>query len=80
MKIILTIVLSLFSIFIVSAQTITGKVLDKEENPIIYATIQITDDFGVLSNEEGQFLIETTNFKPTDTVTISYLGYKRIAV
>ncbi len=78
MKIILTIILSLFSISILSAQTITGRVLDKEENPLIYATIQITNDFGVLSNEEGRFLIETENFKITDSVTISYLGYKKL--
>lgn len=60
------------------SQIITGAILDKNTQPIAYATIQINTDFGVLSNEEGSFSIDTEKFKPTDSVFISYLGYKKI--
>ena len=54
------------------SQIITGAILDKNTQPIAYATIQINTDFGVLSNEEGSFSIDTEKFKPTDSVFISY--------
>ncbi len=60
------------------AQTISGIVLDKEENPIVYATVQINDNFGVITNEEGKFEIETEKFQPTSEVKISFLGFKQL--
>jgi len=57
------------------SQNIEGKVIDKEKNPIAYATIQIANK-GVLSNEECVFSINIKDFKPTDSVKISYLGFK----
>jgi len=59
------------------SQTIVGNIIDIENNPIAYANIQIAKD-GVLSNEEGEFTVELNNFKPTDSVKISYIGYKSI--
>jgi hypothetical protein len=70
-------ILLFFNFQNIFSQTITGKILDKQENPIVYATIQITVDFGVITNEEGAFEIETENFKPTDKVIISFLGFKQ---
>lgn len=73
-----TSLLVFFSISMGYAQTISGRVLDKTDKPLLYATIQITDDFGVLSNEEGQFSINVENFKQQDSVTISHLGYQKL--
>ena len=67
-----------FSTSVGYSQTISGRVLDKTSKPLVYATIQITDDFGVLSNEEGQFSINIENFKAKDSVTISHLGYQKL--
>ncbi len=79
-KLLLSILIALlvFITNMVRAQTITGRVLEKGELPISYATVQITEKYGVLTNEEGRFLLEAKKFKPTDTITISYLGYKSI--
>lgn len=77
MKSYLTLTL-LFSFSLGYTQAITGKILDSEKKPLVYATIQITDDYGVLTNEEGQFSIEIDRFKENDSVTISYLGYKKV--
>ncbi len=65
--------------FIISnyAQTVTGKIAEKNKEPIAYATIQVNANYGVLSNENGEFILNITNFKPTDSVFISYLGYQK---
>jgi len=73
-------VLIFFIVTKINAQTITGRVLEKEKVPVAYATVQISKKYGVLTNEEGHFLIETKKFKPTDTVTISYLGYQNLKI
>lgn len=60
----------------VFGQTITGKIMDTDNNPIPYATLQIGPNYGVITNEEGVFNLETDAFSDTDTVSISCLGYK----
>lgn len=60
------------------AQNIKGKILNEQSEPIAFATIQIGDDYGVISNDEGNFSIAVSNFKPTDSVTISCLGYEKL--
>ena len=63
---------------ILTAQTITGKVTDK--NDIIpFANVTITDYqnkiiAGITSDDNGLFELKVT--KGTYTITISYLGYK----
>jgi hypothetical protein len=72
--------LFIFCIQLVFGQSISGRVLELDDRPIPYATVQISDNYGVLTNEEGQFVIDTKNFKSTDIVTISYLGFKKITL
>ena len=62
------------------AQSIAGKVLSDKEEPISYATVQIGEHFGVITNEEGSFSINTTGFEPTDSVKISCMGYEKIGM
>lgn len=78
-KIFITLSIILFSTTLYT-QEVTGKIIDNFNNPIAYATVQINSNYGVLSNEEGVFTVETANFKTTDNVVISYLGYKSIAL
>ncbi|PWI29185.1 hypothetical protein DI383_12120 [Flavobacteriaceae bacterium LYZ1037] len=73
----LTILLSISYIFIGFAQQVSGKVLTKTNEPIPYATIQIGENYGVITNEEGNFSITTEGFKPTDSVYISCLGFEK---
>lgn len=63
------------TIHFLAAQTVEGVVTDVDANPIPYANIQIGNT-GVLSNEEGTFLIHVENYKPTDSIKISYLGFE----
>jgi len=68
-----------FSFFTINyAQTISGKLLDKETNdPIPFATIQFSKIHAVMSNEEGNFNFEIKkNQILNDSVIISSLGYK----
>ncbi|QRM90443.1 carboxypeptidase-like regulatory domain-containing protein [Lacinutrix sp. WUR7] len=71
--------LSIFSFFKIEAQTISGKVISSSNEEIPFATIQIGNDYGVISNEEGNFSIETKGFIATDSVTISCLGFEKNA-
>ncbi|WP_179349416.1 carboxypeptidase-like regulatory domain-containing protein [Winogradskyella pacifica] len=62
----------------VFCQTITGKIVDIDNNPIPYVTLQIGPNYGVITNEEGVFTLETDNFSDSDNVSISCLGYKSL--
>ncbi len=62
------------------AQSINGKIINEKDEPIPFATIQIGDDYGVISNDEGNFTIATSGFNPTDSVTISCLGYEKLGM
>jgi len=59
------------------SQQVSGKVVSKTSNPIPYATIQIGPNYGVITNEEGHFSIETKGFKASDSVYISCLGFEK---
>ncbi|WP_158594412.1 carboxypeptidase-like regulatory domain-containing protein [Aquimarina sp. AD1] len=60
-------------------KTITGKVLDKENNqPIPFASIYLKGQaIGTISNEEGKFVFHISN-RGNGTVIISSLGYSSI--
>lgn len=60
------------------SQTISGKILDSNNKPIPYVTLQIGPNYGVITNEEGVFTLEIDNFSDSDTVSISCLGYKSL--
>jgi len=69
----------LLSIPIGHSQTISGKVLSDNNEAIPYATVQIGNSYGVITNEEGNFSIDTKGFKSNDSVTVSCLGYEKNA-
>src|SRR5690606_20837726 len=63
-----------------NAQTITSLVKDATTNsPIPYATIQLSNKKGVITNEEGRFsLLLDQTFKDTDSLFISCIGYETV--
>ncbi|WP_299116188.1 carboxypeptidase-like regulatory domain-containing protein [uncultured Winogradskyella sp.] len=75
--------LLLFSIPI-SAQntdiTITGQILDKENNnPIPFASIYLKGQaIGTTSNEEGNFIFHISNIDKSNVIVISSLGYSSV--
>jgi hypothetical protein len=73
----LTFLFLISSIYFGFAQQVSGKVLTIANEPIPYATIQIGENYGVITNEEGSFSIETEGFKASDSVHISCLGYEK---
>lgn len=74
----------IFSIFILcrssNAQTITSLVKDATTNsPIPYATIQLSNKKGVITNEEGRFSLQLDQgFMETDSLFISCIGYETL--
>ena len=80
MKFKLFIALSLLislSISTLQAQTISGKIISQSNEAVPFATIQIGNSYGVISNEEGNFSIDTKKFEDQDIVTISCLGFEK---
>lgn len=61
------------------SQTVSGKVLSDNNEVIPYATVQIGNSYGVITNEEGNFSIDIRGFKGNDSVTVSCLGYEKNA-
>lgn len=66
----------------VTAQTITSKVVDKKTNePIPYATIQLSENQGVITNEEGRFSLNLNgDLAKIDSIYISSMGYEKVGV
>lgn len=59
------------------AQEFSSVLIDAEtQESIPFATIASSDYNGVISNEEGVFSIYIKNVQPTDSLSISCLGYK----
>ena len=56
------------------AQTVSGTVLDPDGNPLIGATVVVVKGTqGAVTDVKGKFTIKA---KPSDSLQISYLGYK----
>jgi len=66
----------------IKAQTISAKVIDKKTNqPIPYATIQLGENQGVVTNEEGSFSITLDKVRTKiDSIYISSMGYAAVGV
>jgi len=64
--------------FVGNAQTFSAKVIDKESGePITYATVVISENQGMITNEEGEFSFQIDRIKqPQDSIYISYMGYE----
>lgn len=69
-----------FSLF---AQNLSGTLIVKKTNESIpYASVQIGNNYGVVTNNEGKFQINIDHFSNQDSLYFSSLGYKgkRIAI
>jgi hypothetical protein len=75
-------IIILFSLFLqlsfyTNAQSIKGKIADKEtETGIPYATIQLTSTYGTIANEEGSFALKVPE-NNEDSLIISSMGYQQ---
>lgn len=62
--------------FSLSAQQLSGKLLSKETNESIpYAAVQIGENYGVITNNEGEFQINVERFSANDSLHFSSMGY-----
>ncbi|MGO3260216.1 MAG: carboxypeptidase-like regulatory domain-containing protein [Mesonia sp.] len=69
--------------FSLSAQQLSGKLLSKETNESIpYAAVQIGENYGVITNNEGEFQINVERFSANDSLHFSSMGYleKKVAL
>lgn len=73
----LFLVIGSINIHISQAQTVSGTITSNTNETVPFATIQIGNGYGVISNEEGNFSIDTKGFVATDSVTISCLGFEK---
>ncbi|WP_299214430.1 carboxypeptidase-like regulatory domain-containing protein [uncultured Dokdonia sp.] len=62
-----------------TAQTVSARLIDsKTQEPIPFATIELSENQGVISNEDGIFTINLDQLKKIkDSVYISSMGYER---
>lgn len=79
-KIVAFIAVSFLVCFSAHSQSVSGKVTDEKNQPIPYATIQLGERYGVISNMEGDFTLVIPGESVADTITISYLGYETLEI
>jgi hypothetical protein len=83
MKILLNIKMQIYIVFLLfflnhlNSQTIVGRILDSELNPLPYSTIELGKNYGVITNEEGFFSIDVSSFHSQDSVRVSCLGFNK---
>ena len=75
-----SLILICLGFFYVKAQVLSAKLLDSTTLKVVpYATIQLGNNRGVISNEEGQFNLKLDNHnKGTDSLFISCMGYETL--
>lgn len=62
------------------SQSLSGTIYDSESGETLpFASIQIGESYGVISNNEGNFEIGISRFSPNDSLVFSFLGYNRKA-
>lgn len=74
--------LSIFIFLITTAlfgQSLTAKVVDSNNNPIPFATVQTDENSGVITNEEGFFTIDLEDVTSNE-ITFSCLGFASRAI
>ncbi len=76
-KIWIVLALSLLcSSYTLAQNRIEGRVLDaKTREPLPFAKVYLCEGQGTITNLEGEYVIMA---KPTDTVTITYIGYEQV--
>lgn len=86
MKYRILILLGLFITSVLSAQTYSGTVVDKEGNkPIAGVNVSLVTADGLLvawnySDEKGMYKVSLPQDKQADKIHFSFLGYKKIAI
>jgi len=78
-KILRTILLYLLFTLTIKAQSVTARVTNEENKPIPYVSIQIGTTYGVVSNEEGVFMISPSK-ADADEVTFSCIGFETLVI
>ena len=68
----------LFISFYGFSQTVSGILKDeKTEKTIPYATVSIGENYGVITNDEGEFQINISGFNESDSLSFSSMGYEK---
>ncbi|HET8809340.1 MAG TPA: carboxypeptidase-like regulatory domain-containing protein [Flavobacteriaceae bacterium] len=77
---------SIFAAFLLfsaaaSAQNVSGTLVDNStQKTIPFATVQLGENYGVVTNQEGNFSINTAGFSEKDSLIFSSMGYDRKAI
>lgn len=80
LNLIFTFILGLFFIQI-NAQTLRGQVVDAtSKEPIPFANITLGENYGVISNDEGFFVIQLKKHTEDKTILISSLGHEEVEI
>jgi len=65
----------------ISAQVLKGKIIDVQtQEPIGYASVQLSPNYGVITNQEGYFSLLQKDFPVETLVQISHIGYEEIKI
>lgn len=84
MKAFITIILLAWITFSISAQTISGKIIDEQNQPVEFATVALyslpdsTLTTGTVTNAEGSFMLKASDKLQKGYLKISHVGYEAL--
>lgn len=70
-------------LFVAQNQTLQGRLMDENTNePIIFANVLLSENYGIITNNEGYFVLQTKDFPANTLIVFSSMGYeeKKIAI
>lgn len=81
MKKVTFLIICLLSITTSYSQQISGKIVDTEFNqPLAFVNIQLTENKGTITNNEGAYSIDVTDFDEDHIVEFSSMGFESLEV
>lgn len=64
-----------------SAQVLKGQIIDAQtQEPIGYASVQLSPNYGVITNQEGYFSLLQKDFSAETEIQISHIGYDEVKI
>jgi hypothetical protein len=64
--------------FSLHAQEIKGRLLDKNNNePIPFANVTLSNNYGVITNDEGYFVLQQKDYSASTPIVFSSMGYEQ---
>lgn len=74
-------IFALVSSILSFSQEIKGRILDQStQEPIPFVNVLLSDNYGVITNDEGYFVMQQKDFPPSTAIKFSCMGFEEVNI